>query len=99
MHVYSQKGYKYSKYWDSLHSHTGTVAQFTSLDQIDGGSRPENVKGVLHSFEHLFGSGCMGVSLCWQAVPSGDCTFFPKNPGFLRIFENFSENLKLFQIF
>ncbi len=55
MHVYSQKGYKYSKYWLHLHSHTGTVAEFTSLDQKIGGSRPENVEGVLHSFEHLFG--------------------------------------------
>ncbi len=71
MHVYSRKGYKYSKYWEKLHSHTGTVAQFTSLDQIDGGSRPENVKGVLHSFEDLFGCWLHGcVSFCWQSVPS-----------------------------
>ena len=71
MHVYSRKGYKYSKYWENLHSHTGTVAQFTSLDQIDGGSRPKNVKSILHSFEHLFGCWLHWcVSLCWQAVPS-----------------------------
>ncbi len=70
MHVYFQKGYKYSKYCLHLHSHTGTVAQFTSLDQRDGGSRPENVKGVLHSIQHLFGCWLHGcVSLCWQAVP------------------------------
>jgi hypothetical protein len=44
MHVYSRKGYKYSKYYEILHSHTGTVVQFTSLDQKDGGSRHENIK-------------------------------------------------------
>ena len=71
MHINYQKGIYTVNPQLILHSHTGIVAEFTSLDQVDGGSRPENVKGMLHCFEYLF--GCLlhwCVSLCSQAIPS-----------------------------
>ena len=48
----------------------GIVVEVTPFDWEDGGSRPENVKGVLHCFGYLFVCSLHGsVSLCWQAAP------------------------------
>ena len=61
MHVYSQIRYKHSKYWESLHSHTGTVAQFTSLNQRDGVQDLKTSKVFCMLLNIFLDAGCTGV--------------------------------------
>ena len=58
----------------------GIVVEVTPFDWEDGGSRPENVKGVLHCFGYLFVCSLHGsVSLCWQAAPPS-----PRRPKYVK---------------
>ena len=70
MHVYIKIGIIYRKYIRIHICQYGVVVEVTTPDREDGGSRPENVKGVLHCFGYLFKCSLHGsVSLCWQAAP------------------------------